>query len=79
MDDYDVLLMPDLKDRDGKTYRSKLYDSICDISYTSNPSLYVNNKTLSALFKFLSAVDVAIDADEVLKKIFNRRLPKQNV
>lgn len=81
MDDYDVLMMPDLKDKDGRTYRSMLYDNIGNVAFASVKSipLYTNPKTSSAMYKFLVAVDMAIDADEVLKKIFNRRLPKQIV
>jgi hypothetical protein len=78
MDNNDVLMMPDLRDKDEKTYRSMLYDSIGNVAFASNKGI-PNSKTSSAMYKFLVAVDMAIDSDEVLKKIFNRRLPKQSV
>ena len=80
--DNEILMMPDLKDNDEKTYRSMLYNSIGDVAFASNKGrtpLYANPKTMSALYKLYVAVDIAIDADEMLKKIFNRRLRKQSV
>jgi hypothetical protein len=79
--DNEILITPDIKDKDGKTYRSALYDSISGVAFASVKSipLYANQKTMSALYKLYVAVDTTIDTDETLKKIFNRRLPKQSV
>jgi hypothetical protein len=79
--DNEFLMTPDIKDKDRKTYRSMLYDRISDVAFASikNIPLYANHKTMSALYKLYVAVDTAIDSDETLKKIFNRRLPKQSV